>query len=67
MVLPSRYDTKEVLGVAQESLGVGKASKKELLSAGDLCGVVVHLGNVRHPWGPIDQDVLEWGDVQLVR
>ena len=38
------------------------------LSAGGLvCGVAVHLGDVRHPWRPLDQVVLEWGDVQLVR
>ena len=34
---------------------------------GALCGVAVQLGDVRHPWRPLDQVILEWGDVQLVR
>ena len=43
-----------------------RSSRRGSHQQGALCGVAVQLGDVRHPWRPLNQVVLEWGDVQLV-
>ena len=54
----------EAVGIAQECRGEAEEAMRVLLAAEDLCGVAVQLGL---PWRRLDQVILEWGDVQLVR
>ena len=61
-LLASQCDTNEVLGGARKRLGV--AGEEVSCQQGALCGVAIQLG---HPWTRLDQVVLEWGYVQLVR
>ena len=60
----SQCYTNEVLGGARKHLGV--AGEEVSYQQGALCGVAIQLGDVRHPWRPLDQVVLEWADVQLI-